>query len=342
MTDLQSLQAQLGAAQASLDQAVLAFWRSVVFGVALALGVVLHELGHAVMAWRAGMPVRVLRLGTGPALLRWRFGSAWLVVRAIPFSGGVLALVPHPPPGLKAAAGFLAGGMGANALGGAAAALAWLRCPDSGWWLIPVAAAQATLIVGAAMPFTWWHRRGYQSDGERLRRLWREGSLWSPTEAQLDLAQRLELTEPVPAPSPAWPEIAYQVTRPERVGETWARRDACTVLRTLSDGPDLTWFERLLVRDELILQEATDGEGVLTPAELDAWSAAALEAAPTGPIQVARAGALCRLERWDEAEALLEVDTAGTRAVYRRLFLGRIRLSRAGTARLAARAPGRP
>ena len=246
--------------------------------------------------------------------------------------------MPHPPPGLKASAGFLAGGIGANALGGTAAALAWLLCPGSRWWLTPVAAAQATLAVGAAMPFAWWHRRKFRSDGARLRQLWVEGGLWSPTGAQLGLAQRLGLVEPVPAPSPAWSEIAYQVTRPERVGETWARRDTCTVLRTLADDPALTWFERLLVRDELILQEATDGEGVLTPAELDAWSATALEAAPTGPIRVARAGALCRLERWDEAQALLDaeaMDAVGTRSVYMTLFLGRIRLAKARTERLS-------
>ena len=115
---------------------------------------------------------------------------------------------------------------------------------------------------------------------------------------------------------------------------------ACTVLRTLADDPNLTWFERLLVRDELILQEATDGEGALTPAELDAWSATALEAAPTGPIRVARAGALCRLERWDEAQALLDAEAmnaVGLRAVYRTLFLGRIKLAKGRTERLSAR-----
>ncbi len=183
------------------------------------------------------------------------------------------------------------------------------------------------------------------SDGERLRRLRRDGHLWSATEAQLRLAKRLGLDSPVTAPSSAWPEIAYQVTRPERVGEAWARRDTCAVLRALADGPGLSPFERLVVQDELILQEATEGEGVLTPAELDAWSAAALRAAPTGPIRVARAGALCRLERWDEAKAMLEAetaDTAGARAVYRTLFAGRIRLARARMELLAARSRDRP
>lgn len=96
------------------------------------------------------------------------------------------------------------------------------------------------------------------------------------------------------ASSPAWPEIAYQVTRPDRLREDRARRDGCTVLRGLLDDPALTWFERLLVHEELVLQKASHGDGIVAAAALDAWSAAALDDAPTLPLRVARAGALAQ------------------------------------------------
>lgn len=141
--------------------------------------------------------------------------------------------------------------------------------------------AQAVLILITAVPYTWRGRGGPQrSDGERLLRLRQEVGLWSESKAQKTLVQRLGLTEPVPVPSTAWPEIVYQVTRPDRLGEGWARRDACSVLHALQDAPGLTWFERLLVHEELVLQEAHYGDGLVTPAELDAWSSAACERAP--------------------------------------------------------------
>ena len=305
MTDLDALKAQVAAAQASYDQAVQVLWGLVLFELAFMTGVVVHELGHAVMARRARLPVRMVRIGTGPVLLRCRFGQAWFVVRALPFSGAVLALVPRMTT-LDEAAGFLLGGIGGNAVVLAGAALAWALDGGTGWWSLPVMAAQAVLILVAAVPYTW-RMRGLpqRSDGARLLRLFRDGALWSEARAQEAIVQRLGLTEPVPPPSSAWPEIVYQVTRPDRLREGWARRDACAVLHALQDDPGLTWFERLLVHEELILQEAHHGDGITTPAELDTWSAAAFKRAPTAMLQVARAGALFRLGRWDEAEALL-------------------------------------
>ena len=326
------LQAQLDTAQASYDQALRVLWGLVVFEVALVVGVVVHELGHAVMARRAGLPIRMVRIGTGWPLLRWRVGRAWVVVRALPFSGSVQVLMPRATS-LAGAAGFLLGGIAANAVVLAAAGLMWLLAPGAGWWPVPVGMAQAVLILGTAVPHTWRGRHGQRqrSDGERLRRLRRDGSLWSASAAQTILAQRLALTEPVPAPSQAWAEIAYQVARPERLMETWARQDACTILRALLDDSAPTWFERLVAWDEMVLHEAVHGECAITAAELDAWSAAALARAPTRAVQVARVGALCRLDRWDEAEVLLGpwTGSAESRDAYARLFALRIRTARA-------------
>ncbi len=312
------LQAQVAAAQASVDQAWLIFWNLLFFNVGLVAGAAVHEAGHAIMARVAGLSVRMVRIGTGRPLLRCRIGLAWVVIRILPFSGAVFALVSRPP-GLVAATGFLLGGMLGNALLLAVVTLAWMADPGTAWWSTPVATAQLLIIIGAARPRTWRDGNGqHRSDGERLRALYSGAGLWSGQEAQGMLLRALGLVGPAPAPSPAWPEIVYQVTRLDRYREAGACQDACAVLRGLVDSPDLTWFERLVVQDELILQEVYGNHGAVTHAELDAWSADAFARAPSVPVRIARAGALCRLGRLDEAEALLGADVAsasGTRHV---------------------------
>src|SRR5580692_9259064 len=48
------------------------------------IGVIAHEFGHAGVGWLVGMPPRLIRIGEGPPLLRFRLGSALFDMRRWP------------------------------------------------------------------------------------------------------------------------------------------------------------------------------------------------------------------------------------------------------------------
>ncbi len=330
MTELELAQAQLDAAQARVDQSMLILGALLAFQLSLTLGLVVHEAAHAAVGRWFGLQLRMIRIGRGPPLVRIRIGRAWLVLRLWPVSGQVVALA-SPQRRRLAMISYILGGMGGNALllAGLGAVLA--VDPISAWWTVPAGLAQLLEIVSAAVPRSWKARDGlHLSDGERLRRFLRNRDTPPVVGAQAHLTRRLGITEPAPPPSPALPEIAYQLTRPERLKEAWARRDMSRVLRDVLARADLTWLERLAVHDELVVREAQHGEGLLTAAELDRWSAEALEIAPLPALRITRAGALFRLGRLDEAEALLgaSAEASGSRAAHARLVAAQIRLAR--------------
>src|SRR5262245_48204095 len=59
----------------------------------IAIGVVIHEMGHVAFATIGSIPLYRIVIGAGPLLYCRRFGETWLEVRAWPLSGRV---VPYP------------------------------------------------------------------------------------------------------------------------------------------------------------------------------------------------------------------------------------------------------
>ena len=76
-----------------------------VFAVVISILVVVHELGHHLMAKWFGVPVDVFSVGFGPKLFAIRFGGTEYRVSAIPF-GGYVKMAGTSPGGDSAPNGF--------------------------------------------------------------------------------------------------------------------------------------------------------------------------------------------------------------------------------------------
>ena len=76
-----------------------------VFAVVISILVVVHELGHHLMAKWFGVPVDVFSVGFGPKLCAFRFGGTEYRVSAIPF-GGYVKMAGTSPRGESTASGF--------------------------------------------------------------------------------------------------------------------------------------------------------------------------------------------------------------------------------------------
>jgi hypothetical protein len=109
----------------------------------------------------------------------------------------------------------------------------------------------------------------------------------------------------IPEPSAEMPEIAYQVTRRDRLWEPWARRDASDAMRLLLARDRLPKAERALVLSFLVSNELLFGGTGLTPGCLDIWSLEALVLAPTPATRVDRAEALVALGQVESAKSML-------------------------------------
>lgn len=265
---------------------------------------ILHEAGHALMILLVGFHLRQVRVGTGPLLLRLRLGRTWLVLHAFPIVAYV-AMLP-PPPGRRAsqiavtAAGALANAACCLVLAGIAVAVpAWFGPA------LLLSLAQAGVIVGVLVPVHGRYGSArLPSDGLRIwYLLTRPGYSTLPAlHAALmqDVAPACGITPP---PSAASAEIAYQVLRPDRLGDAWAARNAAQVIRgTLQDGA-LPTLERAFVLTFLTLSELLFHNAGVAAAELDAWSAeaAGLTSAPLP--RIVRAGVLVESGRFEAARA---------------------------------------
>ncbi len=198
------------------------------FVIGTMIGVAAHEIGHAIVAQAVGLEPRLLRIGVGPILLRFRLGRTWVTMRAFPTSGRV-TILPRPPGARAAFALFLLGGVSANAAL-FALLVACTMSVSAPWWMPPMAAAQIMLVAIALLPLPQW-LYGRKSDGYQL----------------LALALR-RATQPAGPLTPTAREIGYQTTRPDRIDERWARRDAVAVLRDLLEQHRLEPGERAHVR----------------------------------------------------------------------------------------------
>jgi regulator of sigma E protease len=90
--------------------------------IALLLGalILIHELGHLVAAWVAGIPVARFSIGFGPALTSWKWGQTEYVLAPVPLGGYVLPAVTDEADYLRLPVGrriiFALGGPLANLL----------------------------------------------------------------------------------------------------------------------------------------------------------------------------------------------------------------------------------
>ena len=106
-----------------------------------------HELGHATVGRALGLRVFEVVLGSGPRLVRARFGRTDIEARLFPF-GGHTVMVPPRPARVRLALGILAGPC-ANLAVAVVALLVW---PRSGSWVPPLVIANTIVLIGNLWP----------------------------------------------------------------------------------------------------------------------------------------------------------------------------------------------
>jgi len=140
------------------------------------IDVIAHEFGHAGVGWLVGLPPRLIRIGEGPPLLRFRLGSALFDMRRWPHYGYVAYL---PPPAGRTCARILrlSGGIMVNALLLAATLVLWNHSSgfdDKAFWAISIGNAQFSLIAASIIPSALkWRGRRQPSDMWWILRLMR-------------------------------------------------------------------------------------------------------------------------------------------------------------------------
>lgn len=127
--------------------------------LAVPLNVVLHETGHFVAAKALGLTVCGFRIGSGPALLDWRFGPTRFELRLIPARGEVIHTTTTSPR--RAVAVLLAGPVVSLALAG-------LALQQSGRHPILMAVA---VVSGAFVLGCLFGAGDSRSDGEKAAAL---------------------------------------------------------------------------------------------------------------------------------------------------------------------------
>ncbi len=281
--------------------------------VSAVAGVCLHEAGHALAGQWVGLAARLIQIGTGPTLARWRIGRLVIVLHAWPLTGSVASLL-RPGAGPRAYAIRIAGGPAANALlfGLAAAALA-MR-PDWDDALFPVLVIQGPLALLNLLPFRL-RRKGQlrYSDGMQLLRCARgEFDHAFETSYQAAIAPVYPPGLPLPPPSPDAPELLFHVLRPDRWWDTWARNDAQEEVAMLVGTKRLTPPEQAVALHFLLTNELDFADTGTTDGWIRTWSGSAFLVLPedvTSPpaVLLTRAGALARLGDGAGAEELLRL-----------------------------------
>jgi hypothetical protein len=284
------------------------------------IDVIAHEFGHAGVGWLVGLPPRLIRIGEGPPLLRFRLGSALFDMRRWPHYGYVAYL---PPPAGRTCARILrlSGGIMVNALLLAATLVLWNHSSgfdDKAFWAISIGNAQFSLIAASIIPSALkWRGRRQPSDMWWILRLMRRretNTLEELYAAQMRLVLPAGAT--VPPPSADAPEIIYYVNRPDRLTDPWARRDASAGLQNVLARGLLSEPERVVVLQNLALIERSKKDEA-SLALMDAWSQQAVALAPRPYTLVTRGGVLLSLGKPAEALALLKPLTEVATAVGR-------------------------
>jgi hypothetical protein len=276
-----------------------------IYASGIALGIILHEFGHAGIGWLAGFHPRLIRAGNGPTLLRVKLGSAWFELRLWPLSGGVICL-PRGPGRLAVSVTYLLGGMLANALVLATMSVIWFMLGDPVFWALVIGMAQVELIARSVVPYAKkWRGTEQPSDTLKIWRLLRHPEADAISEGHaVHMRRILPAGMPAPSPSPDTPEIIYQVGRRDRLTDQWARRDASAVLQRVLARHRLPAAERAYVLDNLVRTGLL--RRIDVPLErLEAWSLEAIALVESPYTLVTHGGVLLALGRPAEAEALL-------------------------------------
>jgi hypothetical protein len=280
--------------------------------VGYAIGVVCHELGHALCAAIGSIPVRRIQIGVGPILLRHRFREVSLELRLFPLSGFVAT---YPVANFRRAhwALFTLGGVLGNAaviavVAGLASIGAVPKQADN--FLGGIIFAQAIIIAATIIPskYTVSGNR-VASDGlQILQLLWqRRDPRAEPEALYADLLSGYSNNSgsPPPTMSLAAARVMYHLYRADRWTDEEARRDFReALLRELERG-ELSHEEQMLVLDALASDGLAFGDPELR-SHLDAWSLRALKLGPGMiPLLSTRGAVLVELGHHEEGKALL-------------------------------------
>lgn len=259
----------------------------------LAIGVVVHELGHVTFAAIGSIPLYRIVIGAGPPLYRRRFGKTWLEVRAWTLTGRV---VPYPVMNYRWYwwALFLLGGVIGN-LTVIGLLFGWqvIVAPGN---VVDILLFMQVLHVANVLPMS---TRSGPTDGRQLLELLRQ----PPSKAAYDahVSRYCDPNAPL-AMSAAAPRLLFHAFRLQfdEDARPAARED---MMRELHEG--LTREERMWVLDSLVSDGIVYGDPA-SRLHLDAWSQQALALGPDRPtLQGSRGAALVELGRHAEGKALL-------------------------------------
>lgn len=219
-------------------------------------GIALHEAGHAGAAWLVGFEPRLITIGHGKILLRFRLGRLWIVMRALPLYG-IAARLPDPA-GRAGAQAFVAAGGPLASLAFLAVIVAVLRVRfhdasiEEIEALIGVGGAGFGQASASLFPMTSrFAGRRRPTDGLKLWRIARRGEIDNFRARYAKLVHpNLAAVDIVPNPSIQAPEMLYQLGRSDLKDE-WAQADFAAVLTGLLDGDKLNAQERRFLIDRL-------------------------------------------------------------------------------------------
>lgn len=276
--------------------------------VGWALGVFVHELGHAGFGRLVGLRIRKISIGGGPALLRLRFGETRLEFSAFPSSGRVTPYLILPYRRLPLVI-FIAGGAIANlAMAGCLAGLQRAVDRHSDW---TGALELLTFMQVAVLLFAIWPRVSSPEDGGRSDSILIVDTLRTSSQGVAEYEamhlRRLRAywdgAGEAPGFTPAYCRIAALVEQPlSDDPEIRADQlDECDRELARAHRP----CERLLMLDGLVTRLLLAG-GRTEFGRLDRWSAEGLLLRPDLPaVRGSRGGVLVAMGRTTEGYALL-------------------------------------
>ena len=277
------------------------------------IATIAHELGHFAIAALLRLGPCLVNIGVGPPLIRVRIGPTTFVLRLVPASG-IVVCVPPSCSRLRSIA-FVLGGVFGNltgfvlldglaALSSAAHSTAYV--PPQ-WFLIGLALFELPVAVIALIPHRAkiGHRR-IASDGLQLfNLLFRRTPSALPVLHKYVLRDYARTGQPIPPPSPAFPDIAYQFLRTDRITDPWVHRDFTAASAELLARNDLPPAERSALITVVLATDIYAGTTFQTPQTLDALSQEALHLCPTPVNGVLRAAILLAIGRGAEAKPML-------------------------------------